>query len=302
MSWTFWIGHAVVLASFALMMICALTFKRWHRRRSRRAPLEGRKVGHLPGRQLLERIQHHHDKLADGIALMFMAMPLMFMVWATFRLQWEELRWGLIEWMFVAGALGMFGWGLYDYVRHYRRREQASDGWTAEQVTGMQLNRLMAMDCRVLHDLPADGFNIDHVVVAPRGVYAVETKSFRKPKSASDARRGPAHEVTYDGKHLSFPGFRTAAPMAQAARQAQWLRRYLREAIEEDVPVIPAVSLPGWFVKKTLDGKRAETVVFTPMGRAAEFLAGEPERLDPMLPRRIAQVLAGRYPILGESS
>lgn len=300
MSWTYWVGHAVILASFALMMGCALAFKRWHRLRSRRAPLEGRKVGHLPGRQLLERIQHHHDKLADGIALMFMALPLMFMVWATFRLQWSGLRWGLIEWMFLAGALGMFGWGLHDYVRHYRRREQARDGWIAEQVTGMQLNRLMAMDCRVLHDLPADGFNIDHVVVSPRGVFAVETKSFRKPKNAGASIRGAAHEVTYDGTRLRFPDFSTADPVMQAARQAQWLRRLLREAMEEDLPVIPAVALPGWYVERTPEGKRAETVVFTPMGRGAEFLASAPERLDSGLRRRIAQVLAARYPILGE--
>src|SRR5690606_9303397 len=62
-----------------------------------------------------------------------------------------------------------------------RLRERAHDGLLAERITGMQLNRLVAEGCRVLHDVPAPDFNIDHVVVAPGAVYAVETKSFRKP-------------------------------------------------------------------------------------------------------------------------
>lgn len=30
---------------------------------------------------------------------------------------------------------------------------------------------------KVLHDIPADEFNLDHVVVAPYGVYLIETKT-----------------------------------------------------------------------------------------------------------------------------
>ena len=34
----------------------------------------------------------------------------------------------------------------------------------------------------VFHDVPADNFNIDHVVVSGQGIFAVETKGFTKPK------------------------------------------------------------------------------------------------------------------------
>ena len=49
----------------------------------------------------------------------------------------------------------------------------------------------------------ADKFNIDHVIIGPAGVYAVETKARRKPetgKGRSDAR------VVYDGTKTSISG------------------------------------------------------------------------------------------------
>src|SRR5690606_21401814 len=160
------------------------------------------------------------------------------------RVRWQEVQVSWAEAMFLVGALVLFGWGLTTYIRHYRARERVRDGWTAEQVTGLQLNRLMVHGCLVLHDLPADGFNIDHVVVAPRGVYAVETKSFRKPQQAVE---GENYRVSFDGRALRFPDFVEAGAPAQAERYAGWLDRALRDA-GFDVPVIPALALPGWLI------------------------------------------------------
>lgn len=192
--------------------------------------------------------------------------------------------------------------GLRDYIKHYRARENYRDGWTAEHVTGLQLNRLIAQGCLVLHDLPAEVGNIDHVVISPRGVYAVETKSFRKPRDAGDARDGVGHQVHYDGATLRFPDFRTSDPIKQAERQAQWLRRTLRNALQREVPVIPIVALPGWFVTRTEEGKRASVQVFTPMGRGAEFMAWDPVRLGADERQVIAETLASRYPAIEDGS
>lgn len=296
MKWTLWIGHGVIALSFVLMMSCAFAFKVWHKRQARRSPLQGRRVGHLPGQQLLERIGHHDTEVMTAISLMYTALPLMFMVWAASLIRWDEVRWSPVHGLYIVGALGAFAWGLRDYAKNYRAREQARDGWTAEHVTGLQLNRLVTQECIVLHDLPADGFNIDHIVIAPRGVYAVETKSFRKPKGATDDRNDKRHHVSYDGRALTFPDFVTSAPIDQAVRQAQWLRRVLRDALGREFPVIAAVALPGWFIDKTEAGKRADTQVFTPMGKGAEFMAWTPERIDPMQRKVIAETLAARYP------
>lgn len=299
MNWGNWAGHFVMFGSALLTLAVFVGVNLWRKARQRRSPLGGRAdVGRLPGQALVKRIRQHDDEISRTIFLSLLAGPLMFMVWASMRLDWERVRWGLSESMFGVGALFLFGWGLFDYVRHYKKRERYQDGWIAERVTGQQLNRLVAQGCLVLHDLPAEVGNIDHVVVAPRGVYAVETKSFRKPKDVTDDRDHPGHKVMYDGTRLRFPDFVTTKPIEQSTRQAQWLRRTLRDALGRDVPVIPAVALPGWWVERTDEGKRADVQVFTPMGRGAEFMAWDSDRLDESMRRLIAQTLAARYPVI----
>lgn len=301
MNWGQWAGHIVLAVSALLALAVLLGFKLWHHARQRRAPLAGRSsVGHLPGRQVLERLRKHDDEIGRALFLMMLALPLIFMVWAARRVQWDQVRWGGGEWVFAFGALIVFAWGFRDYVRHYKAREQAQDGWIAEQVTGQQLNRLIADGCHVLHDLPADVGNVDHVVIGPYAVYAVETKSVRKPKKAVGDAKQPHHEVHYDGRQLCFPDFTTARPLRQAMRQAQWLRRTLRDALDRDVPVIPILALPGWYVAQTEEGKRADVRVFTPMGRGAGFMAGGQQRLSDEQRRVIAQTLAARYPAIAE--
>ena len=301
MSWGNWAGHIVLIASGLLSIGLLMSFKLWHSARRRRSPLGGRdSVGHLPGQQLLQRIRHHDEEVGRAIFLTMMGIPIMFMVWASYRISWNLVRWDVIASMFAFGAAIMMAWGVFDYIRHYKKREQAKDGWIAEQVTGQQLNRLIAQGCVVLHDLPTEVGNIDHVVIAPRGVFAVETKSFRKPKGVTDDPNHPGHEVHYDGTGLRFPDFATKEPVEQAMRQAQWLRRTLRDKLGREVPVLPAVALPGWYIVKNEDGKRAEVQVFTPMGRGAEFMAWQQERIHDAERRLIAQTLAARYPLIEE--
>jgi hypothetical protein len=297
MTWGHWAGHIVLLVSTLIALAVIISFKVWHKARRRRAPLAGRdSVGHLPGHALLDRIRHHEDGLGRAVFTCIFAMPLMFMVWASYRVPWDEVEWDVAAWMFLFGASALFAWGMFDYVRHYKQRERAQDGWTAEQVTGQQLNRLIAQGCHVLHDLPAEAGNIDHIVIGPRGVYAVETKSFRKPKGVTEDPKHPGHQVRYDSACLRFPDFTTRAPLEQAARQARWLERTLRNALGRAVPVIPALALPGWYIVKSDEGKKADVQVFTPMGRGAEFMAWQPDTLDDAHRREVARILAARYP------
>ncbi|MGY1521146.1 nuclease-related domain-containing protein [Luteimonas sp. A482] len=297
MKWGHWIGHLVIAVSFALMLISVVAFKLMHRRSRRRSPMQDRRVGHLPGQQLLVRIQHHDTEVLTSISTMFTALPLMFMIWMTFRLPWSNVRIGVVDWFFVVGAAAMFAWGLRDYIRNYRSRENARDGWIAEQVTGMQLNRLVAQSCTVLHDLPADGFNIDHIVVAPRAVYAVETKSFRKPLKVP---KGDNYRVAFDGKTLRFPDMSNADAIAQAERYASWLARTLRDA-GFDVPVVPALALPGWRVEQSEEAWRASKVkVFSPMGGGSNFMGKPIENIAGDKRKAIAEALALRFPVISD--
>ncbi len=225
------LGLLPFLASVLIALGAALSFKAWYKRRRRRSPLQGRRIGMVPGQALVERISDHDYELFAGIMLMYIAAPIMFSLWAWNKIDWSTQRMGVVEWFYVAGVMGLTIFGFRSYMRHYRSREKARDGLLAERVTGMQLNRLTAQGCTVLHDIPGDGFNIDHVVVAPRGVYMVETKSFRKPRE-SDSET--THKMAYDGTLLRFADFATDKPLKQARRQKNWLEQFLREAASRD--------------------------------------------------------------------
>lgn len=115
----------------------------------------------------------------------------------------------------------------------------------------------------MFHDLPADKFNIDHVVVGRNGVFVVETKGRAKP--GQDVNN--SWKVRYDGARLEFPGLTETKPLEQADRQAKWLQQWLSSAVGEPVGVRPVLVLPGWFIERTsrngmpvINGKNPENV------------------------------------------
>jgi hypothetical protein len=125
-------------------------------------------------------------------------------------------------------------------------------------------------------------------------VYAVETKSFRKPKQVA---AGDNYRVAFDGALLRFPDFAEKEAVQQARGQAQWLSKVLREALNREVPVIAALALPGWHIDQTDDVWRGAMVkVFTPMGGGANFMAKDIQTLDQVTRNLIRDALAVRYP------
>ena len=138
-------------------------------------------------------------------------------------------------------------------------------GLLGEQVVGQILDRLSSDSIRVFHDLEVNEpgkkpWNIDHVVLTPAGVFAIETKTRRKPRGiAADGQQG--HKVIFDGNQLLFP-----APMKadrfgidQAQRNATWLSDKLTSLNGIAIPVTPVLVLPGWWIDAK--GKGSVTVL-----------------------------------------
>jgi nuclease-like protein len=126
-------------------------------------------------------------------------------------------------------------------------------------------NSISSCCCRVFHDVRAEGFNIDHVVIGAAGVFAVETKA-RPKRPHGTGSQGAT--VTYDGSVLHFPGWQEREPLEHAKSRAEWLRRWLTSAVGEPVDVKPVLALPGWFVDRKASG---DVIVINP--KNATFLA-----------------------------
>ena len=194
-----------------------------------------------------------------------MSMPLLLFSVPVTQAWWTQRP--IPTWVWVIHGVIAIGLSLFlgtKLLQAMRRVQQLRLGYEGELAAGQELNQLMSVGYRVYHDFPADGFNVDHVVIGPTGVFAVETKARRK-LITGDGRADA--QVEYTGQVLRFPSWLDRKTLDQAHRQAQWLSRWLSSAVGESVPVRASVALPGWYVTQTgrgdvlvFNGKRPETV------------------------------------------
>lgn len=165
-----------------------------------------------------------------------------------------------------------------------RRWRNYDLGFRGERSVGQHLEELLRAGCFVFHDVPGDGkWNIDHIVVTPTEILAIETKTRRKrsvPNGTSD------YEVTFDGATLHFPHVRDAFGLEQARRNAKWLGDYLSRALSEPVPVRPVLALPGWMVRRK---GRGDVTVVNP-GELKVFARRVKPSLSSTQERRMKQI------------
>ena len=136
-------------------------------------------------------------------------------------------------------AIGFAAWRVRVILGKVKQLKLGRDG---ERCVGQFLERLRDGGGQVLHDIPGEGFNLDHVVISPHGLYVVETKTVSKPS--------PKATITVEGDSLRssrgpvwvlepkmLPGFieqeaATVEP-ADVALASYHLSRYVRAEIEK---------------------------------------------------------------------
>jgi hypothetical protein len=124
-------------------------------------------------------------------------------------------------------------------------------GYMGERAVGEELNQLLAAGFRVFHDVPFERFNIDHVLVGPQGVFAVETKARRK--RVPEAGKVDA-KVKVNGDVLHFSHWRDSTSIDQVRLGADALGRWLTKATGEPVRAGAILALPGWYVEGLANG------------------------------------------------
>ena len=150
-------------------------------------------------------------------------------------------------------------------VRHLK---QGRDG---ERAVGQFLERLREDGGQVFHDIPGEGFNLDHVVISTRGIYAIETKTLSKP--------WPDAKVVVEGDALKVAGHvPDRNPIVQITAAAKWLEKKLRESTGKRFFARGVVVFPGWFVEQR--GPTGDVWVLEPKALPA-FIGNAPEMIAP---------------------
>ena len=186
----------------------------------------------------------------------------------------------------ITAGVAAFVFMVWKLIHLINRRRDYRLGFAGERAVAEELNQLMLDGCRVFHDVPMEPYgNIDHVLVAPTGVYAVETKARRKRKTPSGKRD---HEVVFDGEKLQFPEATDLSSLHQARQQADRLRAFLSSAVGESVEVQAILTFPGWFI---INRAKADIKVLNPKAIRAAVINSRLPTLSKQMNERIAHQL-----------
>lgn len=156
----------------------------------------------------------------------------------------------VLPWLFVPIYVFAIIYILVKTIRTTKNRNNLRLGLEAEWFVSSELHDIEVAGYKVFHDIQCEKFNIDHLVIGPNGVFAIETKGRRKPtNSKTAAEKSQEHVVNVKGNILEFPNYTDTSIVEQATRQAKWATNWLSEATGEQIIVRPVVTIPGWFIK-----------------------------------------------------
>ena len=205
--------------------------------KEKRSPLKKNRLRY-PGQSADEKLDHiEKDMMTFGL------VPLLFVAVAVL----ECWRWFThsppqpIVATVCAVVVGVYC--IPKFLKMRRLRDNYELGRNGEREVGQALEELRTEGYCVFHDVVANNFNIDHVIVSQRGIFSIETKTYRK-REGNPTIRFDGEKILVDDK----PRDRDA--VEQARRSAKWLRGELHKSTEKWFPVKPVVVFPGWWVEE----------------------------------------------------
>lgn len=253
-----YLGQPLAAVFFCVFIGAVAFYPVWKVRRRRRfSPFSENRL-RLPGESLRSTMSDLQGRLFLWFFLLYVALVVFFLLPTSsihplvYGVVLPCIGFGVL--IFIAFRINRIVQSLFDY----------KIGAEGEEYTGQELNLLARYGAFVFHDIPYKYGNIDHVVVGYDKIFVVETKSVRKPAGQSGKKKS---RVEYDGTHLRFPHFTTDAPLRQARCHADCLTRILNEESKCDIPVVPVVALPGWFVISTSRSESAVRVINPKRGK-----------------------------------
>jgi hypothetical protein len=229
------------------------------------SPLKNKPL-RLPGQSLGEE----REELLDNNFMQPMMLASFMIIFAGMEWWRYYMNMKPSPWIFSGAAVLATAYAvirIWRCIPKLRRLRQAIEG---EQAVGQYLERLREDGYQVFHDVVGNGFNIDHVIIGPAGVFTIETKTWSKPDGRS--------KITFDGEALNVAGQEPDRnPVVQGKAQASWVRTLLAESTSRQFPVRPVILFPGWFIEQPNEAFK-DVWILEPKALRA-FLGNAPQRM-----------------------
>ncbi|MBG0819122.1 nuclease-related domain-containing protein [Planomonospora sp. ID82291] len=183
----------------------------------------------------------------------------------------------LLDWR--AGLAVALAVVLVDAVRHWRTHEAVRTwrrGALGERRTARRLQLLASLGYAVLHDraLPRGRANVDHLVIGPAGVFLIDSKQWRRPRTGGRRERTVTPD---DARSLLY--------------ETQIVARTLSTAYGARVDVTPVLAIHGAHVPRR--GLSVSGAYVLRPSLLSTWVLQQGQRLDSRAVARL-QELAGR--------
>ena len=246
----FWAYLPVILVCgilFIMLAVLNLIRRRIHLKSLR--PSFGQNLLRIPGGSLLRRLDNLNEQINLYLIYVLILPLIIYSILISYSYFRELQPSPTVIWISAIVCIVATVYLVFKLVGLLSRRRRIRLDYEGELAVGQELNQLMLQGFLVYHDFPADTFTIDHIVVGPIGVFAVETNTLGRRASRGGSSEEPT--VTYDGRTLNYGDSSDFETIEQAKQQADWLSNWLATATREPLAVRAIVTLPGWVVKRT---------------------------------------------------
>lgn len=218
---------------------------------SARSPVANLSRPRQPGQHLShEKLPHLiFDAAATfGIALMLLALAASEWLRYFFQIPPKPITFSIV----IVPAIAIAAWRL---IVIYGRLENTVKGEAAERAVGALLDDLRKDGYTPFHDIPTPRGNIDHALIGPAGVFAIETKYVSKPDGKRKA------DISYDGSRLMIGGRNHSRDLEQAQAVATNLREIVRSSTGlTGIDVMPILAYPGWMVSGNTPAHKVQVI------------------------------------------
>lgn len=194
----------------------------------------------MPGQSIAETRQKEWGRLDEPLSMVLCLWVLVLYEWAA---QMVNTPRGPLPLLIVA-ILGTAR-VIPKILVHRRKDADFRLGRAGELAVAEVLETLRAQGFRPLHDVVAGNFNIDHVLIGPPGIFAIETKTRRKAGGRDEKIQVEGSRILLGGKPVE------PNPVEQAKANAAWVREFLARSTGRQFKVEPVLIFPGWWVEFT---------------------------------------------------
>jgi len=232
------------------------------KKRQARLPQVRRRAG--------ESLRERRERIVDENVLSILCV--LFVVWFVYLIQqveqWTGSRPQPLVWLSIAVFTTVVA--IIWFYRLVRIARQFNRGERGERHVADVLEELRRDGYKPVHDIVGNGFNVDHVIVGPGGVFAIETKY-----------RSGRGQITFRNSEGVFVGDRLEEKdyLKQARANAKTISDLIHENCGRREWVTPLVVFVGdWKVKE--DWRDTNVRVLTP-DRIRRYIGSQQPRLRP---------------------